>query len=337
MSSAERARKIADFLAAQGWAAAERAPLAGDASFRRYERLTRGRDCAVLMDALPPRENVRPFIAIDRLLAGAGLAVPKIYGADEEAGLLLLEDMGDDTYTRLLVRGGSERQLYELAVDLLIELHRRLPLEELAGVPEFEDAMALRQVKLLLEWYWPATQAGAAPAAAIAAFEAAWHAVLALWRRSARGLVLFDYHVDNLMLLAGRSGIASVGLLDFQDAVVGSRSFDLVSLIDDARRDVPADLAAALRERYLAAFPDLDRAAFAAACAVSGAQRHTRILGTFTRLCRRDGKPGYLVFIPRVWRQLEQRLGHPALAPLADWFARYLPPERRIVPLAQPS
>ncbi len=335
MSTAERARQIADFLAGQGWAACERAPLAGDASFRRYERLTRGRKRAVLMDASPPRENVRPFIAIDRLLARAGFAVPTIYGADEEAGLLLLEDMGDDTYTRLLVRGKSERELYELAVDLLIELHRRLPIERLAEVPAFEDAAALRQVKLLLEWYWPATQVEAPTAAAAGAFEAAWRSVLALWRQTPSCLVLFDYHVDNLMLLAGRSGIASVGLLDFQDAVVGPRCFDLVSLIDDARRDVPAHLAAALMARYLAAFPDLDGAAFAAAYAASGAQRHTRILGTFTRLWRRDGKRGYLAFIPRVWRQLDERLNHPALAPLAEWFARYLPPERRIVPLAR--
>ena len=331
----DRARKIVDFLESQGWAAGKRVLLAGDASFRRYERLTRGRESVVLMDAPPPQENVRPFIAIDRLLAGAGLAVPAIHGADEEAGLLLLEDMGDDTYTRLLARGESETRLYELAVDLLIELHRRLPVERLAGVPAFEDAMALRQVKLLLEWYWPATQGGAASESAIAAFEAAWRSVLAIWHRSPRGLVLFDYHVDNLMLLAGRSGIASVGLLDFQDAVVGTRAFDLVSLIDDARRDVSADLAASLMARFLAACPDLDRASFAAAYAASGAQRHTRILGTFTRLWRRDGKPGYLGFIPRVWRQLENRLNHPALAPLADWFAHYLPPERRIVPEAR--
>jgi hypothetical protein len=337
MSGAERARQIADFLQAQGWAMAERRPLAGDASFRRYERLTRGKERAVLMDAAPPRENVRPFIAIDRLLAGVGLAVPAIYGADEEAGLLLLEDMGDDTYTRLLDRGESETRLYGLAVDLLIELHRRLPVEKLPSVPAFEDATALRQVNLLLEWYWPATQGGPAPEKAIAEFEAAWRPALALWRQSPRGLVLFDYHVDNLMLLAGRSGIASVGLLDFQDAVVGPRGFDLVSLIDDARRDVPAELAASLMARYLDAFPELDRAAFAAAYAASGAQRHTRILGTFTRLCRRDGKPAYLAFIPRVWRQLEARLAHPALAPLAQWFQHYLPPARRIVPLAQAS
>lgn len=331
--SAERSRQIAAFLESQGWGDCQRLALTGDASFRRYERLRRGSRSAVLMDAPPPQENVRPFIAIDRLLGGAGLAVPAIYGADEVAGLLLLEDMGDDTYTRLLARGESEQRLYGLAIDLLIELHRRLPAEKLTSVPAFEEAAALRQVKLLLEWYWPATQGEPLSPEAAAAFEAAWREVFSLWRAAPAGLVLFDYHVDNLMLLAGRSGVASVGLLDFQDAVVGPRAFDLVSLIDDARRDVPKDLAVRLMARYLAAFPGLDRAGFAAAYALSGAQRHTRILGTFTRLCRRDGKPGYLAFIPRVWRQLEAQLAHPGLAPLAAWFARHLPPGRRTVPL----
>ena len=238
----ERARQIAAFLHVQGWGNCQRAPLAGDASFRRYERLRRGADRAVLMDAPPPQENVRPFIAIDRLLAGAGLAAPAIHGADEQAGLLLLEDMGDDTYTRLLARGEPETKLYELAVDLLIELRQRLPVARLASVPMFEEAAALRQVRLLLEWYWPATQAGPVSPAAAAEFETAWGSVFALWQRTPRTLVLFDYHVDNLMLLAGRSGVASVGLLDFQDAVVGPGSFDLVSLIDDARRDVAPEL-----------------------------------------------------------------------------------------------
>jgi N-acetylmuramate 1-kinase len=333
MNAPDRAHRIAEFLEGLGWGTAQRGPLAGDASFRRYERLRHGDRTAVLMDAPPPRENVRPFIAVDRLLAGAGFAVPAIYGADEAAGLLLLEDLGDDTYTRLLARGAPEERLYELAVDLLIELHRRLPAERLAGVPVMEDAAALRQVKFLLDWYWPATQAEAPTAAAVAEFESAWSSAFGSWRRAPAGLVLFDYHVDNLMLLAGRTGIASVGLLDFQDAVLGPKPFDLVSLIDDARRDVPAALARSLIERYLAAFPDLDREGFAAALAVSGAQRHTRILGTFTRLWRRDGKPAYLAFVPRVWRQLEDRLRHPALAPVNDWFQRYLPPERRLAPV----
>ena len=169
---------------------------------------------------------------------------------------------------------------------------------------------------------------------AVAEFESAWQETLGVLAPRARSLVLFDYHVDNLMLLSGRTGIASVGLLDFQDAVRGPRPFDLVSLIDDARRDVPAALGHSLMARYLAAFPALDREAFAAAYAVCGAQRHTRILGTFTRLWRRDGKPAYLAFVPRVWRQLEACLDHPALAPVKDWFRRHLPPERRIAPAA---
>jgi aminoglycoside/choline kinase family phosphotransferase len=143
------------------------------------------------------------------------------------------------------------------------------------------------------------------------------------------GLVHYDYHVDNLIMLRARNGSAAVGLLDFQDAVRGPCCFDLVSLIDDARRDLSPTLGGALMERYLSAFPELDRAAFIAAYALSGAQRDTRILGNFARLLRRDGKPGYLVHMPRVWRQLEAQLLHPSLAPLADWFDRHMPPERR--------
>ncbi|MEA2781625.1 MAG: N-acetylmuramate 1-kinase [Rhodospirillaceae bacterium] len=333
MNPLDRDRDIADFLAGHGWGAAERRPLSGDASFRRYERLALGGRSAVLMDAPPPRENVRPFLAIGRLLREAGFAVPAVYAVDESAGLLLLEDLGDDTYTRLLARGFAERRLYELAVDLLIALHRRLPAERLTGLPVFDETRALEGVQRLLDWYWPAVKRTAAPDSAAADFSAAWRAVLPLWDRVPGGLVLYDYHVDNLMLLPGRDGIAAIGVLDFQDAVRGPQIFDLVSLIDDARRDVPAELAALLIERYLAAFPELDRAGFAAAYALSGAQRHTRIIGTFTRLLRRDGKAGYLRFIPRVWRQLEARLGHPALAPLADWFAEHLPPEQRRVPV----
>ena len=145
-------------------------------------------------------------------------------------------------------------------------------------------------------------------------------------------LVLRDYHIDNLMLLDGRDGVAACGLLDFQDAVIGPVTYDLVSLLEDARRDVPEDLAAAMRERYLAGFPDLDRAAFDASYAVLGAQRNCKIVGIFTRLCLRDGKPLYLEHIPRVWRLIEQDLRHPALAPVASWLDRHIPPAMRRIP-----
>jgi len=328
-----RAPLIEEFLAAAGWQAAQRQPITGDASFRRYERLTAEGRTAVLMDA-PPPENVRPFLAVARLLGSAGFAVPAIFAADEAAGLLLLEDFGDDTYTRLLARGGSEEHLYELAVDLLIELRRRLPVKTLGMLPVFDEPRAMEGVGRFLDWYWPAVQGALAPADAAEGFAAAWRAVLPLWDKVPLGLVHYDYHVDNLIMLAGRSGITAVGLLDFQDAVRGPCCFDLVSLIDDARRDVSPELGARLMECYLAGFPNLDRAGFEAAYALSGAQRDTRILGNFARLLKRDGKPGYLVHMPRVWRQLEAQLAHPALAPVARWFDRYLPPDRRRTPEA---
>ncbi|HEX4569361.1 MAG TPA: phosphotransferase [Dongiaceae bacterium] len=331
--SAARAAEIASFLAGAGWDGACRRSLTGDASFRRYERLARGAATAILMDA-PPPENVRPFLAVAELLRQAGFAVPAIRAADEAAGLLLLEDFGDDTYTRLLAEGESELRLYELATDLLIELRRRLPIERLSALPLFDEARTIEGLNRFIEWYWPAVEGRPAPAAAAESFFAAWRQVLPLWERVPAGLVHYDYHVDNLIMLAGREGMEAVGLLDFQDAMRGPVGFDLVSLIDDARRDVSPALGTSLVERYLAAFPEQDRPRFAAAYALSGVQRDTRILGNFARLLKRDGKPGYLAHVPRVWRQLEAQLRHPALAPVASWFDRHFPPHRRRTPEA---
>ncbi len=210
----DRPSRIAAFLAAAGWAGAERRPLAGDASFRRYERLTQGTRRAVLMDA-PPPEDVRPFLAVADILRGAGFAVPAVLAGDEAEGLLLLEDFGDDTYTRLLARGAKESRLYELAVDLLVELHRRLPDERLAELPRFGEARALEGVGRFIDWYWPAVLGAPAPAAAVEEFIAAWRGLLPLWDDVPTRLVLYDYHVDNLMMLPGRDGLAAVGLLDF--------------------------------------------------------------------------------------------------------------------------
>lgn len=330
-----REKLIAAFLAAQGWDTAERRTLAGDASFRRYDRLTRNGTRAVLMDAPPPHEDVRPFIRIDRLLRQAGLNAPAIYAADEAAGLLLLEDFGDDTYTRLIARGHDERELYELAVDVLIRAHRVLDERALAGLPKFEDERCVEEAMRLIEWYWPAGHGGPAPGDATRGFVEAWRAVLPAARKIPDGLMIYDYHVDNLMLLpdqAKRSGIARVGLLDFQDAMRAPVSFDLMSLLQDVRRDMPDALAKDCYERYLAAFPNLDRDDFAASYAIMGTQRNVRILGTFVRLWTRDGKPGYLNWLPRTWRFVETDLAHPAAAPLKAWFDTHLPPELRGIP-----
>jgi aminoglycoside/choline kinase family phosphotransferase len=332
---AERAAQIAAFLAAAGWAEVPRRPLAGDASFRRYERLETAGRRAVLMDAPPPKEDVRPFIAVARLLHGQGFSAPQVLAEDVAAGLLLLEDFGDSTYPRLLAAGADEKRLYCLAVDLLIALHRGFKLPGAAAVPPYSDERLLSEAALLVDWYLPAITGQPTEPALREEYLACWRGLLPVARSVPDTLVLRDYHVDNLMLLDGRSGVAACGLLDFQDAVIGPCSYDLVSLLEDARRDVPADLVAAMVEQYLAAFPELDRAAFAASYAVMGAQRNCKIVGIFTRLCVRDGKPIYLAHIPRVWRLIEQDLKHPALAPMARWLDRHVPPPLRRTPPAR--
>src|SRR5215468_974444 len=322
---ADRESRISRFLAAHGWGKCERGRLAGDASFRHYDRLEMGGKRAVLMDAPPPVEDVRPYAAVAELLRNMGYSAPRIFAADAEHGLLLLEDFGDDTYTRLFASGHDETKLYGLAVDLLIDLHRKFAPTRHSGLPAFDDARALREVSLLLDWYWPATQEGPVTAELRESYLAAWRAVLPKRHLMPDTLVLFDYHVDNLMLLPDRTGIAACGLLDFQDALVAPRPFDLVSLLKDVRRDVKSDLVSAMRELYLKAFPNLDRPAFDSSYAIIGAQRNTRILGTFTRLLLRDGKSSYLQLIPRTWRHVESDLAHPALAPVRAWFDRHIP------------
>jgi aminoglycoside/choline kinase family phosphotransferase len=328
---ADRAARIAAFLAAAGWGAAERRTLAGDASFRRYDRLTRGGESAVLMDAPPPEEDVRPFLAVAGILRGLGLSAPAIVAQDVAAGLLLLEDLGDGTYTRLLAGGADEAALYALAVDALIELQCRFD-PAAALLPRYDETRLLGEAALLVDWYVPAMTGEAMPDALRQEYLDAWRAVLPQAAGAAPTLVLRDYHVDNLLHLPQRPGVAACGLLDFQDAVVGPASYDLVSLLEDARRDVAPALAERMIERYLAAFPTADRTAFLASYAVLGAQRNCKIVGIFTRLWRRDGKPQYLPHIARVWRLIERDLAHPALAPVADFLARTIPSPLRGIP-----
>ncbi len=331
-SVTDRATVLDRFLERAGWADARREGLAGDASFRRHHRLVGRRRRVVLMDAPPPREDVRPFVKVARLLRRLGFSAPEILAQDPAHGLLLLEDLGDDTYTRLLANGADEATLYRLAVDTLIEVHRRF---EAAELPPYDDRRLLDEAALLVDWYLPAVAGRAAQPALRAEYLGLWRAVLPVARAVPDTLVLRDFHIDNLMRLDGRPGVAACGLLDFQDAVIGPVSYDLVSLLEDARRQVAAALRDRMAGRYLAAFPGLDRAAFAASYAVLGAQRSAKIIGIFTRLGRRDGKPQYLAHIPRVWRWLEGDLEHPALAPLRAWFDHNLPPARRIMPEAQ--
>jgi len=330
----ERSARIEEFLARAGWAGVPRRRLAGDASFRRYERLQGGARRAVLMDA-PPQEDVRPFLAVARILQGLGLSAPEILAEDIEAGLLLLEDFGDSTYTRLLAEGSAEGALYSLAVDTLIELQRRFEPPLGSALPPYDEARLLTEAALLADWYLPAATGRETAPGLRDDYLAAWRAVLPLAAALPTTLVLRDYHVDNLVLLEGRTGIAACGLLDFQDAVIGSPAYDLASLLTDARRDVPPALADAMTRRYLASFPAGDREAFATAATVLAVQRNCKIVGIFTRLCVRDRKPQYLQHIPRVWRLIERDLGHPALSPVRRWLDLRVSREHRRIPACE--
>jgi len=331
---ADRTDQIADFLTAAGWGGATRAILAADASFRRYDRISDG-DCrAVLMDAPPPKEDVGPFLMLARHLVGLGYSAPRILAEDSLAGFLLLEDLGDATFTRLLAGRADEMSLYHLATDLLIDLHRR-PVDRAVppGCPDYDDARLLDEAALLTDWYVPQILDAPVSAAASAAYRDLWKTALDGARSVPESLVLRDYHVDNLMRVDGRQGIAACGLLDFQDAVRGPVTYDLVSLIEDARRDVSPAVASSVIARYVAAFPALNREDFDRSLAVLGAQRHAKVIGIFTRLCVRDGKADYLRHIPRVWRLLEAACLHPTLVPLSGWLDSHLPADRRGIPV----
>ena len=330
---ADRAALIDEFLQRAGWPAT-RSTLAGDASFRRYDRVTGDGRTAVLMDAPPPMENVRPFLAIDRHLRRLGFSAPEILAEDVDSGLLLLEDLGDDTFTRLLARGADERALYALATDVLIALHRRPAAEAIPpDLPPYDDRRLQDEAALLTDWFMPAVFGRPTPAATASEFRYLWSIALRSVRAVPETLVLRDFHVDNLIRIPGRDGVAACGLLDFQDAVKGPIAYDLVSLFEDARRDIAPAIAAAMRDRYLAAFPALDAGAVDRDMAVLGAQRHAKVIGIFTRLCVRDGKPQYLVHVPRVWRLLEAACARePVLAPLAAWLDAHVPPAFRTTP-----
>lgn len=345
-SAADRVCAAAAFLARSGFPAARRTPLAGDASFRRYERVRGNHSGAVLMDAPPAHEDVRPFARLARHLRDLGLSAPEVLAEDARAGFLLLEDLGDCTFTRALAGEWAgagrappdEAALYALAVDVLIHLHRIPEARAVPpGLPPYDDERLLAEARLLAEWYLPA-MTGAPTAARIAGdWDDAWRLLFPALLGEPRTLVLRDFHVDNLMWLPGRDGVRGCGLLDFQDAVAGPGAYDLMSLLEDARRDVPQELRSAMLRRYSSAFADLAqpgrrRDSFARAYAILAAQRHAKVIGIFTRLWVRDGKPRYLVHLPRVWRLLEAAARHPALAPVRDWLDRNVPPELRGIP-----
>jgi aminoglycoside/choline kinase family phosphotransferase len=312
------------FLASCGWTGARIEPLAGDASFRRYFRILHddGRR-AVLMDAPPPHEDPRPFVAVAEWLTSIGLAAPDILARDLDQGLLLLADLGSDRLReRLDEEGDREAELYAIATDVLIHLHQHQPMP---GLPVHGLDQWLDELALFTDWYCPALDLDVDAQG----YRDAWRQVLAPVAADGLGpvTVLRDYHAENVMLIEGRQGVAHFGLLDFQDALSGHPAYDLASVLEDARRDVSPAIERAMLDRYIAATGH--GAAFEAAYWALAAQRNTRILGVFVRLWKRDGKPGYRKFQPRMWGLLERDLAHPALVPVKSWFDANVPPSAR--------
>ena len=318
-----------EFLASCGWEGAEILPLAGDASFRRYFRVVNGSRSAVLMDAPPPHEDPRPFIAVAEWLLSRGLSAPEILARDLERGLLLLGDFGNSRLRETLDSDPSrEHELYALATDVLVHLHGHPPMD---GLPVHGLEQWLDEVKLFTDWYCPAVGVEVDADA----YQQAWREVLEPVAKDGLGpvTVLRDYHAENIMLIEGRDGVAHFGLLDFQDALVGHPAYDLASVLEDARRDVPAAIEQAMIDRYVSATGHGE--AFERAYWALAAQRNTRILGVFTRLWKRDGKPGYRRFQPRMWGLLERDLAQPRLAPIRAWFDSNIAPEHRREPWKQ--
>ena len=349
----ERLKSLRRFLDGAGYVEARRKRMAGDASIRSYARLMRG-DGAVILMNMPRRpdgpaiydgkaysaavhlaEDVKPFVALANGLRSRGLSVPQIHHADLDHGFLITEDFGNAAF----IEGDPPQPIgerYEAATDLLAELHREKLPETLPLVPNtdypipiFDTNALLVEIGLMLEWYLP--DRGVQPTNNLRAeFVMIWRKLLEKPASAEKTWVLRDFHSPNLIWLAKRSGIERVGIIDFQDAVLGPAAYDLVSLLQDARIDVPEALELALLTRYIKARREadanFDAADFAALYALMSAQRNTRLLGTFARLNRRDGKPQYLRHQPRIWTYLNRSLAHPALASARAWYAANVPP-----------
>lgn len=313
---------IEAFLGVAGWGNSHIDPIPGDASFRRYFRIRKGDEGAMLMHAPPPHEDPQPFLDVAAYLAAHNARAPEIYAADVASGWVLLEDFGNDRMRDWIDANPSgETASYEGAIDALVELHRQPP----GPFQPYDMAAYAREAALFTEWYCPAVGIEVD----VAGYRRAWEAVTQplLARQQPGVTVLRDYHAENIMLLGDPREGGAQGLIDFQDALVGHPAYDLVSLLQDARRDVAPELERAMLDRYLAvidAGPD-----FEADYARLGAQRNAKIVGIFARLYKRDGKPRYLDLIPRVWALMERDLAHDALEPVARWFDANIPAELR--------
>jgi aminoglycoside/choline kinase family phosphotransferase len=324
-----RKEEIEKFLSDTDFAGALLHPLAGDASMRRYVRAVLGGRQAMVMDTPAEGENFPAFVEIAEYLYNNGYSAPAILARDMQAGFLLLEDFGDDSFTRILAgqENDLENTLYSAAVDLLAQWHVATG-KNSPSLSLYDEELYLREASLFADWFLPLALGQERAGELRPEYMDLWRGILRSFPLGKNVFVHRDYHADNLMWLPGRNRVKRIGLLDFQDAVLGDAAYDMVSLLEDARRDVPPEIVDSMLGRYLAQTgSDADN--FHTAYNILGAQRNSKIIGIFVRLALRDGKKNYLRLLPRVWAHLERDIKHPSLAKLHDWLSVHVPPQMR--------
>lgn len=307
---------VLTFLASAGWAHASRVGLAGDASSRRYERLTyKGKTAILMID--PSVLTVEKFIVVTDLLKARGYSAPEILAQDPLKGLLLLEDFGQRLFVDLVGTEVTEEDLYCLAVDFLIDLRSQsLPI----GLPLFSQSYVLDQNSMFLDWYIPDKTGEEVASNARNFYQRIWKELLSFFENELEVMLLRDFHAENTLHLNRRSGVKALGLLDYQDAMTGPAAYDLVSLLQDARRDVPAALETKMIDRYVSQ-TGVNEVEFRRGYHILGAHRALRIMGVFTRLSKAEGKSRYMAFMPRMEAHLRGNLAHPDLIPLKHWLS----------------
>ena len=325
----DRSAAMDAFLSRSGWYGATRIPLAADASFRRYERvLHEGRE-AILMDAPPPWENVAPFIGVTNHLQRYRLSVPRIFAQDVESGFLLLEDLGDASFTKLLrAEPAREGELYAAACQALVEITRASQRDDAVHLPYYDMAVCLREVGLFAEWFLPQVVGIARAKELREEWLELWANVISRAGLQQNCLVHRDYHADNLFWLNDRQGHHAVGMLDYQDALWGDAAYDLASLLEDARRDVTSETVSACLRQFIEETGENENE-FITRYAVLAAQRNAKIIGIFARLSVRDCKAYYVNYLPRVWGHFMNDIQHPLLAPIAAFIERHVPSDAR--------
>ncbi|WP_010298819.1 aminoglycoside phosphotransferase family protein [Candidatus Odyssella thessalonicensis] len=320
----ERESSLRALLAEHGFSHATISFLAGDASPRKYFRLQQDKGTAVLMDT-PVSQRPEQFVRIANLLREQGFSTPQIIGQNIKDGYLLLEDLKDATFTKVIKADTQQMpRLYELATTTLITLIQAFPFKP-DDLEDYSEQQFLEGILLFTHWCFPACHGYSLKAAAQQEFKDLWSQIFKELDSLPKTVMLRDFHVDNLIHLEERSGIQACGLLDFQDAQWGPMVYDFMSLIDDVRITLPSPIEDACWTSYSQAFPMFKKGTRERALAhMMSTSRLLRILGVFTRLARQDGKRHYLNYMPRVWELLDKNLRLPELSQLHNWFTKYV-------------